>query len=75
MAIVSCCDAAPVFELTEHALDEVSSAICLVIERIGRAPCGGWSVTDVATKRRLKAWGCQAATPLPGQGLRRLATT
>jgi hypothetical protein len=41
MAVVSCCDAPPILELAEHALDEVSSAICLVIERIGRTPCSG----------------------------------
>jgi hypothetical protein len=34
MAIISGCDASPVFQLAEHALDNIPAPIGLVIERV-----------------------------------------
>jgi hypothetical protein len=33
-SIISCCDAAPVFEPAEEAFDDVSSSVCFSVERI-----------------------------------------
>lgn len=42
MAVISCCDPSPVFQLTEHTFNEVSALVGFSVERIGRAPrcCG-----------------------------------
>ena len=34
MAIISGCDASPVFQLAEHALDDITATIGLLIERV-----------------------------------------
>ena len=34
MAIISGCDASPVFQLAEHALDDIAAPIDLLIERV-----------------------------------------
>jgi hypothetical protein len=34
MAIVSGCDASPVFQLAEHALDDIAAPIGLLIDRV-----------------------------------------
>src|SRR6478736_5999579 len=40
VAIVSGCDASPVFQLAEHALDDIAAPIDLLIERVW-GPSGG----------------------------------
>jgi len=40
MAIISGCDASPVFQLAEHALDDIAALIDLWIKRVW-APSGG----------------------------------
>jgi hypothetical protein len=36
MAVISGCDASPVFKLAEHAFDEVSAFVGVAVQRIGR---------------------------------------
>ncbi len=40
MAVVSGCDASPVFKPAEHAFDDVSSFVGFGVERIWCSPCG-----------------------------------
>jgi len=43
VAIVSSCDASPVFQLAEHALDDIAAPIDLLIERVwGPSDGGRW---------------------------------
>ena len=42
--VVSCCQAPPVLEAAEEALDEVATSIDCAIERVRNSPrCGGWN--------------------------------